>query len=411
MSYSHQTSSRKRRTPSEHTGPASTQRSDSAESSSDSSYITCRLTGRRMKRLTEKEEEELLNKDYVTFRDLQLESIDEPDTSKDRLRHFALDTIRKQMEMERKRIESTEHDDDVFSTDYDFSDEDETGSSVYSSEEEEEGSEEEKTPKPGDKEISQIPVMAASDALPVEGSGDKVADGQESSSTEPAAGEVPENGGEPQDIIINQLDEASSFKEDLKKNFEYATDEPEEGLSMAGTRINSAESGYRAMPPSRVATREASLDPEEIEKEKERILQEWKESGGTGAPPAITTSVTSNSSQMFVGGELITINYSRPNTASDSANNALIQGGIDLTQELPGEEKKIAAVWEEFNRDEREGGAMADYEFSTLLDEMIMDVNSYKPKLSTTGLVSNSQSSQSQSLQVSNQVTYIKTYT
>lgn len=395
-------------TPSEQTGSASPQRSDSAESSSESSYITCRLTGRRMKKLTAEEEDELLNRDYLTFRDLQQESIDEPDTSKDRLRHFALDTIRKQMEMERKRIESTEHDDEVFSTDYDFSDEDETGSSVYSSEEE--GSEEEKTPKPGDKEISQIPVMAASDALPVEGSGDKASDGQESTSTEPAAGEVPEKGeGEPQDIIINPSDEASSsFKEDLKKNFEDGEEQQEPAvLSMAGTRINSAESGYRAMPPSRAcSTREASLEPEEVEKEKERIMQQWKDSGGVGAPPAITTSVTSNSSHMFVGGELITINYSRPNTASDSANNALIQGGIDLTQELPGEEKKIAAVWEEFNRDEREGGAMADYEFSTLLDEMIMDVNSYKPKLSTTGLISNSQSSQSQSLQVSNQVTY-----
>lgn len=394
-------------TPSEQTGSSEEQQqqrseqqtsSESGETDSvpdaGSGYYFCRLTGRRLKRLDSEQEEQLLNKEYLTFGELQQESIEEEmDAEEERLRHFALDRVRQQMEMERKRILSmTEEDDEIFSEDYEFSGEDSAASTENESEEEEEGEEEvtgEGTGEEGEdkpKEGSHIPV-ATSEVVPGE---------IPELESEGMGGEHIESHDTP---AISNSDDAGSGSLQEHQGEPHVAVEEEYHYSPLPTRLNSAESGYRAMPPSRAETsRENSLDPEEAEKEKQRLLEQWKQTGG--ADHAINTSLNSTSSHMIIGGEIITINHSRPNTASSSrAKDSRIQNGIDLTQELPGEEKKIAAVWEEFNRDERDGGAMADYEFSTLLDEMIMDVNSYKPKLSTGP--QNSNNSQSQSLQVS----------
>ncbi|CAL8087153.1 unnamed protein product [Orchesella dallaii] len=353
---------------------------------------------------------DVIHKEIITYGELEQESIDDNETGvneeDDKLRQHALNTIRQQMKHEMKmqtlrqkfhptsdpEDEDSEEDDDE--DDEDGEDDVELGSSSEYSEEE--ASIAEKKPE---KTESHIPLPAetepqsgvAGDIAPLPASANQltVPDMMTISKDSEASKESQTSEEQP---TINKSEESGwSWKDEIGTNFDDDDDSP------INSRIPSAESGYRAMPPSPASSkdnlsRQASLESEDLEKEKERLLEEWRRGGGSGAPPTITQTATSDGT---------TVSMKLPGMDGISPEDAfhLIKGGIDLTQDMPNEEKKIAVVWNEFNRDEQSGGAMADYEFSNLLDEMIQDTNNYKANGSNAQL---NHSTSSQSLQVSN---------
>lgn len=388
--------------------------SSASEDASDAS--TDDEEKQNQKRKLKLTQEQLLNKSYFTFAEIAQETVAEPDDDKggERLKRFAKKAIRKQIKREKRQQRDVPRDphDNLFGPGAEEEEEEE------SEEESSELSEEDESSKLKARRKSQIgiPLASVSESLVAAAKGEEVKRKVERTASSLKLDQLLGAGNSLDTLDDHDAGWAEVDQERLATEAQLA----EEALgSPLLSRLNSAASGYRAMPPTRCSSRDKIArtrhpsdeeSDEDLEKEKDLLIEEWKKTGEMGPPPdAKSLASSKKSSAKFYGGHALnrTDSYADGldiNDLDGSDQDDRIRGGIDLTKELTHEEKKLKVVWEEFNRDDRDAGATADYDFSSLLDDMVTDVHNYKPRAQGDVFSSSHPNSQehSQSLHVSN---------